>query len=610
MKIFGVFLSVFFVVGAAMAQQRLEKEFDSKIGASVAVKNLYGRVNISAEETASEKISLAVASPKTLSESELLIKSKGGSIEIEVLPQNQRDRVDVSLKIPLRSKVRVETEAGEVQIVGNVESAEVSTDTGTISTDVPLDALKFDFLWSSSRPRYLSNVELPEEVKEKSGGRFSLSGKLGEAADKKNKEKNTKEKNKTEADSSENADADVEKTDSDNDKPKETYEEKKRKSAEKILANKNVRLDFSTERGIILLNVAPSDVPSNLQERQLTEAAKAVVRSGDSVLVEAIRRASPKFFGDYLKTLPPRRVEPALAAVPNASNRAVSSIKQLRVKVTDADNRAVGDLRKEDFVVTEAGAEREILSVEKSTAPFNLVLLLDVSGSVDNYVDFIRKTARNFVNTMNPEDKISILTFNEDVKEVSAFTTNRNALSESLDTFDAGGGTAYYDALAYTLVETLRPLRGKPTAVIVLTDGDDNRSFLPFEALLGSIQESGALVYPLYVPSELIAASKSNDPVDALDPLRARYMALTSKSEAEGARLAEVSGGVYYPIRRVAELQSAYDDIVRQLRTAYTVTYRSNPAEMSNASRANPRLKVTVKRENAFVRLDSVIGLK
>lgn len=608
MKFFGIFLSVFLAVASIEAQQRTEKEFDSKIGASIVVKNFYGRVNISAEEAQGEKISLRVASPKTLAESELQIKSEAGRVRIEIAPKNARDRVDVSLKIPLRSKVRVETDAGEVQIVGNVESAEVSTDTGTISTDVPLDALKFDFLWLASRPRYLSDVELAEEVKEKSGGRFSLSGKLGEAAEKKKEEK----KNESKTDEETSAEAgDGEKSDSEKDKPKETLEDKKRKAAEKKLANKNVRLDFSTERGIILLNVAPSDVPSNLQERQLTEAAKAIVRGGDSTLVEAIRRASPKFFGDYLKTLPPRRFEPSLAAQ-NTANRTGSAIKQLKVKVTDADNRAVGDLRKEDFVVTEAGAEREILSVEKSAAPFNLVLLLDVSGSIDNYVDFIRKTARNFVNTMNPEDKISILIFNENIKQISAFTTDRSALSESLDTFDAGGGTAYYDALAFTLVETLKPLRGEPTAVIVLTDGDDNRSFLTFDSLLGSIQESGALIYPLYVPSELIAASKSNNPVDQLDPLRSRYMALTTKSENEGSRLAEVSGGVYYPIRRIAELQAAYDDIVRQLRTAYTITYRSNPAEISNAntSRSNPRLKVAVKRENLFVKLDSVVGVK
>jgi VWFA-related protein len=308
-----------------------------------------------------------------------------------------------------------------------------------------------------------------------------------------------------------------------------------------------------------------------------------------------------------LKTLPPRRREPSLTEREKSdNNRASSQIKQAVVKVTDMNNRAIGGLKKADFTVLEYGKEREILTVDPTSAPFNLVLLLDVSGSIDNYVDFIRKAARSFINTMRPDDKIAIIIFNEDVKQISTFTTDRTVLSESLDTFDAGGGTAFYDSLAYTLVETLKPLRGERTAVVVLSDGDDNRSFLPFDSLIGSIQESGALIYPLYVPSALIASSRTVDANQTSDPLRTRYMALSSKAEVEGARLAQVSGGVYYPIRRLEELQKAYDDIVVQLRTAYTITYRSDSTEPVVENRASPRLRVRVSRENSFVHVNSV----
>ncbi|MER3632658.1 MAG: hypothetical protein C4325_11285, partial [Blastocatellia bacterium] len=80
----------------------------------------------------------------------------------------------------------------------------------------------------------------------------------------------------------------------------------------------------------------------------------------------------------------------------------------------------------------------------------------------------------------------------------------------------------YYDAIGYTLAETLRPLKGERTAIVILTDGDDNRSFLPFESLLGSIEESGALIYPLYVPTGLIAAGEAA--IAGPDPLRERYL--------------------------------------------------------------------------------------
>jgi len=354
------------------------------------------------------------------------------------------------------------------------------------------------------------------------------------------------------------------------------------------------------------LNVNPNEVPSDLRERPLTEGAKAIIRSGDSLLMEAIRRASPKYFGDYAKTLPPLKKTPTLTESVRQPNTANSEIKKVLVRVTDINNRAVSNLKANDFEITESGEKREILSVEPTTAPFNLVLLLDVSGSVDNYVDFIRKAARQFIETASPYDRISIIIFNEDVKQLSTFTTNHQKLSESLDTFDAGGGTAFYDALAYTLADTLRPLKGERTAIIALTDGDDNHSFLPFDSLLGSIQESGALIYPLYVPSGLIAASKSADTNAPIDPLRTKYMALTTKAEGEGEKLAQVSGGVYYPIQQLSEIQKAYNDIVVQLRTAYSITFRSDVAETRDG-RASPRLKVKVNRENTFVKLGSVV---
>ena len=392
-----------------------------------------------------------------------------------------------------------------------------------------------------------------------------------------------------------------------NDEQRTTNDERKPKTKSqkaKTVDSKVIDLNFITARGIILLNVPPSEVMSDLRERPLTEAAKAIVRSGDSLLMEAIRRASPKYFGDYARTLPPLKREPSLL-LRTSQETTAAPVKTALVRVTDLNNRAIAGLNVNDFGVTENGTSREIISVDRSTAPFNLVLLLDVSGSVENYVNFIRKTARNFVDTVDKNDRISIVTFNDDVKVLSKFTTDKGKLSESLDTFDAGGGTAYYDALAYALSDTLRPLKGERTAIVILTDGDDNRSFLAFDSLLGSIQESGALIYPLYVPSGLIAAAAANPNAD-IDPMRKKYMSLSAKSEGEGERLAKVSGGVYYPIERIAQIQRAYEDIVMQLRTAYNITFRSDAANVGGTG-VSPRLKIRSKRENTFAAITSVV---
>ncbi len=597
--------TIFVVICSAIfaGAQNFKRDLTLAKGANIEIINNFGRVDVLAEKPESEASTavqsyLTANSTTAIADGEIKISNSNNRLVIEVAPADTKKRIDLSLHLPERTNLKIQTLEGEVRVSGDFARVEIRTETGTIAADVPLDNLAYNFLWTASRPRFLSDVEL-EDVKEKAAGKFVISGKV-------NKETPKSRFSISKAPDEEISEP-VEETTG------ETTDEKdkknKKKKDKKNKSDGRTELQFSTARGIVLLNVNPNEVPSDLRERPLTIAAKAIIRSGDSLLMEAIRRASPKYFGEYAETLPPTKFEPTLSVRTPDQTFVNSNVKKVLVRVTDINNRAISDLKKEDFEVTERGEMREILAVEPTTAPFNLVLLLDVSGSVENYVDFIRKAARAFVETADRSDKIAIIIFNEDVKQISTFTTDKGKLSESLDTFDAGGGTAYYDSLAFTISDTLRPLRGERTAIVVLTDGDDNYSFLPFDALLGSIQESGALVYPLYVPSALVAASNS-DLNAKIDPLRSKYMGLTTKAEGEGERLAQVSGGVYYPITQLNQIQKAYDDIVLQLRTAYSVTFKSDLIEISDKTTASPRLKVKVRRENAFVKLGSVVEVK
>jgi VWFA-related protein len=308
---------------------------------------------------------------------------------------------------------------------------------------------------------------------------------------------------------------------------------------------------------------------------------------------------SPKLFGDFTKGLPDYRQGPSLsrARAPGDVARAVApQLMRLNATVTDRNGRAISGLREPDFSVSEGGQIRQIKEVKPANAPFNLILLLDVSGSVEERIDFIRKAARNFLNTVSPQDKIAIVSFHDDVQVISDFTSDKALLSKRLDDIQAGGATAVYDALAYVLSNQVRELRGERTAIVILSDGDDNRSFIPFNAVLEATIESGALVYPLYVPSGLIPESSVPDAQTTLDPLRTRYLTITTRADQEAQKLAQVSGGVYYRIRQIDDLQKAYDDVVAQLRMSYTITYSS--------ATNNPRsVSVRTNRDGAAVRL-------
>jgi len=535
--------------------QGFKQELEIPEKVTVSIKNLEGRVSVVASPEHVKKLTVdARSSGSAVALDDVKVDAKGSKVSIDVRPRGEKNRIDLIVTIPERSKIEVEGQAGSVDVVGNVESATVKTDTGTIHADVPLDALKFDFVWEASRPRYMSDVELPE-VKEKAGGTFKLSGRLGE------------------------------------------------KEAKK---EETVALNFRTQRGVVLLNVDPEMAPSDLRERPLTEAARAIVRSGDTQLVEAIRKVSPKLFGDYAKTLPPPDKQPALVnRIP--TNKIVSAVApqllRFNASVLDRHGRAIRGMRESDFTVWENGVERRVTNVSPANEPFNLVLLLDVSGSVQERMDFIRKAARDFLRTTSPQDRISIISFRDDIQIISDFSTDRQFLSKKLDEIDAGGGTALYDALGYVLAEPLKRLRGERTAIVVMSDGDDNKSFLPFPAILEALTESGALVYPLFVPSGLIPESSVPRPEITIDPLRTRYLTLTTRAEEQARKLADASGGIYYPIKHIEDLQKAYDEVVAQLRSAYTITYASNSAS------ASPRVRVRANRDGASVRLSPVVGL-
>ncbi len=550
--------------GAARATlcraQGLERDLEAAAGAAVvvSVKNLSGRVTIVAagEDEELRRVSLRAESPgAAVQASDVRTLAEGGRVEVEVGEgRAERDRIDLFLRVPRRARVRVETRAGAVDVSGSLSEVEAATDTGTIRADVPLDSLSYSFRWTASRPRFYSETELGR-VEEKRGGRFEVSGRIGD---------------------------------------------------KKAKRNERIKLDFETERGVILFGVDPATVPADLRERQLTEAARAIIKSGNQELIEAIRKITPRFAGEYARTLPPARAgAPVLsvAARGGASAREVApQLMRVTANVTDRSGRAIAGLERKDFSVSEGEAAREVVAVEPARTPFNLVLLLDVSGSVEERLDFVRKSALAFVNTVGAQDKVAIISFRDDIQLISDFTTDRALLAQRIKDIEAGGGTALYDALAYTLVHTLKPLRDQRTAIVVISDGDDNRSFIPFPSILETIIETGAVVYPLYIPSALIPASGAPAPATTLDPTRTRYLTLTSRADEEGRKLAGVSGGVYYPVRRFDELQLAYNDIVAQLRTSYTVSYATTTA----ATRG--RVRVRVAREGAVVRLSPAVG--
>jgi VWFA-related protein len=175
--------------------------------------------------------------------------------------------------------------------------------------------------------------------------------------------------------------------------------------------------------------------------------------------------------------------------------RVETELVDLNVSVFNRDPmRPIGLLGQKDFVILEDGEPQEIAYFATAAAPFDLVLLLDLSGSTSDKLDLIRSTTGRFISVTRPTDRISIVTFTDKPHLVSPLTSDRGEILKGIKNIKkTRGETRFWDALRYVLENVLDHSNASHrSAVVVMTDGVDNAlpnvkgkgSVTPFDELL------------------------------------------------------------------------------------------------------------------------------
>src|SRR6185369_2347972 len=132
--------------------------------------------------------------------------------------------------------------------------------------------------------------------------------------------------------------------------------------------------------------------------------------------------------------------------------RIESQLVLLNAIVSNSSGQPVLDLKKEDFQVYEDKIQQEVSHFQTAKSPFNLVLLIDLSGSIRDKIRLIQRAALHFVQSIRPEDRVGIVTFSGITRVVSPLTNDREELRRRIETIDRPeGGTNFYDALKETL---------------------------------------------------------------------------------------------------------------------------------------------------------------
>lgn len=342
------------------------------------------------------------------------------------------------------------------------------------------------------------------------------------------------------------------------------------------VGNGDRKIDIQTQSGEISLD-AEAAVKSTPKEPELLGANNAKPASGTS------DGPAP---GDDISEGDVIRVD--------------SQLVTLNISVIDrGTNRGLLGLGQSDFKLFEDGQEQRIVQFESSSAPFDLMLLIDLSGSTKEVIKLIRAAAIRFVDAARPADRIGVITFAGQPAIVSTLTADRELLRQRIETIDtARGDTKLYDATNFAMDEILKESKkSRRTAIVLMSDGLDGTipgvsgqqgSHSTYQETLRNIQEFDGVLYTLWLNTEYEAMSPLDTQPEAFDAGHDRMK-----------EMADAGGGVFYEVERLTDLAGAYEQVVADLGTMYSLAYQPSNNTRDGRWRA---IRINVNRTNAVPR--------
>jgi VWFA-related protein len=287
----------------------------------------------------------------------------------------------------------------------------------------------------------------------------------------------------------------------------------------------------------------------------------------------------------------------------------------LNVGVADQRGRAITNLRQPDFNVFEDGVKQSVVSFEPSTAPFSLVLLLDMSGSTLNFRPTLKQSALRFIDALGPEDRVQVVAFNEKVQTLKRFTGDRREIAFAINEAKGSGPTNLYKALRQALSDLSKEGKRRK-AVVVISDGLDTEErkldgrataeaqtgdealatvkpdqSAALRSVLDQADRLGVTIYPLALPSA--------DPKKML-PLTPQQSAIYSAARTRMQTLADRTGGRLHEIHRLEDMGRLYAEVAAEMRTLYSLAYQSSNARPRDGKWRAITIEVT--RSDAIAR--------
>jgi len=255
------------------------------------------------------------------------------------------------------------------------------------------------------------------------------------------------------------------------------------------------------------------------------------------------------------------------------------------VTVLDSKNDLINDLTRADFLVYENAIPQDIRFFSPVSAPYNVFLLFDSSGSTRTNRGFMGSAVAKLIGNLRPQDSIAIASFDDDFRLSLGWSTDRTQAASALTVLmrpHESNETHFYAAVDRTLRREFKGTGGR-RAVVVLTDGQDtpflNGSNSDLRKALQSTREQRIPVYLVALQSETGSQVIFPNTRAYLDAIRVNMQHLVDNS----------GGEILFP-KNVVEVEDLYGQIGRRLGTTYSLGYVPSNAQRDGAFR-----KVEVK---------------
>lgn len=272
-----------------------------------------------------------------------------------------------------------------------------------------------------------------------------------------------------------------------------------------------------------------------------------------------------------------------------------TSLVNLNVRVIDRANRPVNDVRQEEFKVFEDGVPQQIFSFTRAEVPISYGLVVDNSGSMKSQLEKVVDATRTIIQQNKPGDETFLERFvgSDEIAILQDFTANQEDLFDALDKMHTEGGqTAVLDAVYLAAEHVGKHKKGdalsdkRRRALILVTDGEDRSSFYKQAELFEFLRENDVQIYIIGFVNELDS--------------QGGFIRKSSKDKAVNLlnKLATETGGrAFYP-NSLSELPAIANEITKDLRTQYVVSYSpTNKRRDGTFRKVNVRIEDTGKRD-------------